>query len=36
MIDGCTPIQTFFQVVFPIMKPTVHHGGNPAGNVDLE
>ena len=23
MIDGCTPIQTFFQVVFPIMKPTV-------------
>lgn len=22
MIDGCTPIQTFFQVVFPIMKPT--------------
>ena len=20
--DGCTPIQTFFQVVFPIMKPT--------------
>lgn len=23
MIDGCTPLQTFFQVVFPIMKPTV-------------
>ncbi len=23
MIDGCTPIQTFFQIVFPIMKPTV-------------
>ena len=22
MIDGCTPIQPFFQVVFPIMKPT--------------
>ena len=22
MIDGCTPIQTFFQVVMPIMKPT--------------
>ena len=22
MIDGCTPIQTFFQVVLPIMKPT--------------
>lgn len=22
MIDGCTPIQTFFQVVFPVMKPT--------------
>ena len=22
MIDGCTPIQTFFEVVFPIMKPT--------------
>jgi raffinose/stachyose/melibiose transport system permease protein len=22
MIDGCTPIQTFFQVVFPIMKST--------------
>ena len=21
MIDGCTPLQTFFQVVFPIMKP---------------
>lgn len=23
MIDGCTPIQTFFKVVLPIMKPTV-------------
>ena len=23
MIDGCTPIQTFFQVVMPIMKPTL-------------
>jgi raffinose/stachyose/melibiose transport system permease protein len=23
MIDGCTPIQTFFEVVLPIMKPTV-------------
>lgn len=23
MIDGCTPLHTFFQVVFPIMKPTV-------------
>ena len=22
MIDGCTPLQTFFQVVLPIMKPT--------------
>ena len=22
MIDGCSPIQTFFQVVFPILKPT--------------
>lgn len=22
MIDGCNPLQTFFQVVFPIMKPT--------------
>ncbi len=22
MIDGCTPIQTFFKVVLPIMKPT--------------
>lgn len=22
MIDGCTPLQTFFQVVFPIMKST--------------
>ncbi len=22
MIDGCTPIQTFFRIVFPIMKPT--------------
>ncbi len=22
MIDGCTPVQTFFLVVFPIMKPT--------------
>lgn len=22
MIDGCTPVQTFFRVVFPIMKPT--------------
>ena len=22
MIDGCTPIQTFFQIVMPILKPT--------------
>ena len=22
MIDGCTPIQTYFKVVMPIMKPT--------------
>ena len=26
MIDGCTPIQTFFQVVFPILKPTAITG----------
>jgi raffinose/stachyose/melibiose transport system permease protein len=23
LIDGCTPIQTFFKVVFPILKPTM-------------
>lgn len=23
MIDGCTPIKTYFQIVFPILKPTV-------------
>lgn len=22
MIDGCTPLQTFFRVIFPILKPT--------------
>ena len=22
MIDGCTPLQTFFKIVVPIMKPT--------------
>lgn len=22
MIDGCTPVQNFFKVVFPILKPT--------------
>ncbi len=22
MIDGCTPLQTFFKIVLPIMKPT--------------
>lgn len=22
MIDGCTPLQTFFYIVFPILKPT--------------
>lgn len=22
MIDGCSPLQTFFKVVFPILKPT--------------
>lgn len=22
MIDGCTPIQTYFRIVFPVMKPT--------------
>lgn len=36
MIDGCTPIQTFFQVVFPIMKPTAITVANFTGNVDLE
>lgn len=23
MIDGCNPLQLFFKVVFPVMKPTV-------------
>ena len=23
MMDGCTPLQTFFQIVFPILKPTM-------------
>lgn len=23
MIDGCNPIQTFFQIVLPILKPTL-------------
>ena len=23
MIDGCNPIQTFFLIVFPVLKPTV-------------
>ena len=23
MIDGCTPVQTFFKVVFPLLKPTM-------------
>lgn len=22
MIDGCNPVQTYFKIVFPIMKPT--------------
>ena len=22
MIDGCTPLQTYFRVVFPILRPT--------------
>ena len=22
MIDGCTPIQTFFRIVLPVLKPT--------------
>ena len=22
MIDGCNPIQTYFRIVFPVMKPT--------------
>lgn len=27
MIDGCTPLRTFFSVVLPIMKPTYISGG---------
>ncbi len=23
MIDGCNPLQTFFRIVFPILKPTL-------------
>ena len=23
MIDGCTPIQTYFKIILPIMKPTI-------------
>lgn len=23
MMDGCRPSQTFFKVIFPLMKPTV-------------
>ena len=27
MIDGCNPIQTFFLIVLPILKPTMVSGG---------
>lgn len=36
MIDGCTPLQTYFRVVFPILKPTCITVAILQGNVDLE
>lgn len=36
MIDGCTPLQTFFGIVMPIMKPTCITVAIPADDVDLE
>ncbi len=34
MIDGCNPLQTYFRVVFPILKPGDHRC-NLKCNVDL-
>ena len=37
MIDGCTPLRTFFSVVLPVMKQTYISVGIPGGrHVDLE
>ena len=36
MIDGCNPLQTYFQVVLPIMKPTCITVTILPGNVGLE
>ncbi len=35
-IDGCNPIQTFFLVVFPILRADLHHGRHSQHHVDLE
>ena len=36
MIDGCTPIQTFFQVVTSDHEANMHYRSDSAGHVDLE
>ena len=36
MIDGCTPIQYFFQGGPANLKTDLHYGNDSAGNVDLE
>ena len=35
-IDGCNPLQTFFHVVLPIMKPTYISVGYSRNHVGLE
>ena len=36
MIDGCNPIQTFFLIVLPILKPTHGFCRNSGGYVGME
>ena len=36
MIDGCTPLQTFFEVVLADYEANLCYGCNPADDVDLE
>ena len=36
MIDGCTPIKTFFLIVLPLLKPICYYNSYFKCNVDME
>ena len=36
LIDGCNPLQVFFKILIPILKPTINLHCNPSADVGME